>query len=423
MEIPRRNPLVPWAVVLGGLLGVILAGGARGSDTKGDGMFYNEAREFLAEHTKVVELCNPAGARVAITPEWQGRVMTSTCGGPAGLSFGFVNRRFIEAGTPDGHFNNYGGEERMWLCPEGGPFSLWFQPGAEQVMENWHTPPALNEGVWQVVGRPSDCEVEMAARLECENASATAFSLDVTRRVRLLDRIGVGSLLGDATASIVGRSAARMVAYETTNRVTNRGPAFSKPRGLISIWILGMMNSGPRAVVIVPYQPGPTAERGEPVKSDYFGPVPDDRLKVLPGAVLLRADAQFRSKIGVSQRRARDVLGSIDFDSGVLTLVHFTMPDDPTKRDYLNNMWGLPQAEPYRGDVVNAYNDGPNDLGSQLGAFFEIESISPAPVLQTGESLVHRHRTIHVQADRATLAALADEVLGVSLDEVEQAMR
>ena len=114
------------------------------------------------------------------------------------------------------------------------------------------------------------------------------------------------------------------------------------------------------------------------VKSDYFGAVPADRLKITPEAVLFRADSNFRSKIGISQRRARNVLGSIDFQAGVLTLVHFTMPDDPAKHDYMNNMWGVPQAKPYTGDVANAYNDGPNDLGKQMGAFYEIESVSPA---------------------------------------------
>ena len=81
--------------------------------------------------------------------------MTSTCGGLEGPSFGFVNRDYIEAGKTDPHFNNLGAEERLWLCPEGGPFSLWFKPGAKQVMQNWFTPPALNEGAWKVVSGPA----------------------------------------------------------------------------------------------------------------------------------------------------------------------------------------------------------------------------------------------------------------------------
>jgi hypothetical protein len=117
------------------------------------------------------------------------------------------------------------------------------------------------------------------------------------------------------------------------------------------------------------------------------------------------------------------VLGSIDYQGGVLTLVQFTMPDDPAGHAYMNNMWELPQAEPYVGDVANSYNDGPPEPGkSGLGAFYEIESLSPAVALATGESLTHRHRTVHVQADPATLVKLAREVLGVDLEAVRKEM-
>lgn len=402
---------------------ITLALTAQGAEEKGSFMSYGEARDFLAKHAQLVELRDDAGARVAITPEWQGRVMTSTCGGSAGPNFGFVNREFIEAGKPDPHFSNFGGEERMWLCPEGGPLSLWFRPGVEQVMQNWYTPAALNEGEWKVVSKTGNREVRMAVRLEFQNTAATAFSLDVARTVRLLGQADFAKLFGASAAAAIARDGVKMVAYETENEVTNRGAAFFKDSGLVSIWILGMMNSGPRSTIIVPYRPGAEAELGPAVASDYFGPVPGDRLKVTPEAVLFRADGKFRSKIGTSQRRARNVLGSIDFAAGVLTLVQFTMPDDPTKHDYLNNKWGLPQSHPFVGDVANAYNDGPNDLGKQLGAFFEIESISPAPVLKTGESLVHCHRTIHVQAAPATLAGLAKEILGVDLERVEKVFR
>ena len=159
------------------------------------------------------------------------------------------------------------------------------------------------------------------------------------------------------------------------------------------------------------------------VKSDYFGPVPPDRLKITPQAILFRGDGEFRSKIGTSQRRAKNVLGSVDFASGTLTLVQFTMPDDPAKCRYMNNMWKLPQAEPYTGDVANSYNDGPPEPGKEgLGAFCEIESLSPARPLATGESLTHRHRTLHVQADPEILARLARMTLGVELDAVRKTM-
>ena len=405
------------------LAAVLAAGGAAAlaADTKGKPMTYGEARAFLAKHTELIELTNDAGARVAICPEWQGRVMTSTCGGMEGLSFGFVNDEFITAGKPDRHFNNFGAEERLWLSPEGGQFSLWFEPGKPQNLDNWFTPPAFNEGAWKVVSSaPSLC---MAATMKLQNTSGTQFHFDVTRGVRLLGTSDLKKMLGESAAEKIAAAGVKSVAYETDNRLTNRGADMTRAKGLVSIWILGMMNCGPQTVVIVPYKPGSEAELGHVVKSDYFGVVPAERLRTLPEAVLLRADGNYRSKIGIPQPRARNVVGSIDFQNNVLTLVHFSMPADPTKKLYMNNQWGGPAAEPYKGDVVNSYNDGPPAPGKKgLGPFYEVESLSPAKALKTGESLAHQHRTIHIQADSATLADLAKEVLGVDLDKVKSAM-
>lgn len=384
-------------------------------------MSYREAHDFLARHTRVVELAD-GPARVAICPEWQGRVMTSTCGGADGPSFGFIHREFIAAGRPDERFNNYGGEERFWLAPEGGQFSLWFAPGKPQTFENWYTQRALNAGAWEVVSAAGEPVCTMRQRMQLRNASATQFDLEVTRRVRLLAADDYETLFGHAAAEILQRQAVEKVGYETANQVTNRGSAMSAEKGLVAVWILGMLNAGPRTVVIVPYQPGSESELGPVVQSDYFGTIPPQRLKVLPEAVLLRADGHYRSKIGTSPRRARNVLGSIDFQAGVLTLVQFTLPDDPASHRYLNNLWQLPQAEPYVGDVANAYNDGPNESGSQLGAFYEIESLSPAAELTPGESLEHRHRTLHVRAPLEVLDELAQAALGVSLQKVHATM-
>ena len=331
---------------------------APAAETKGNPMSYGKVREFLAKHTELVELTNGEGARVAICPQWQGRVMTSTCGGMEGLSFGFVNDEFITAGIPNPHFNNYGAEERLWLSPEGGQFSLWFARGKPQNLDNWFTPPAFNEGPWKVVSAANDPLI-MATTMKLQNTSGTHFHLDVNRGVRLLGNSDLRKILGESAATKIAATGVKSVAYETSNRLTNRGADMTLEKGLVSVWILGMMNCGPQTVVIVPYKPGSEAELGPVVKSDYFGPVPPERLRVLPEAVLLRADGNYRSKIGVSQRRARNVLGSFDFQNNVLTLVAFSMPGDPTQDLYMNNQWGDYSAEPYKGDVTNAYNDGP----------------------------------------------------------------
>ncbi|HEV3417141.1 MAG TPA: DUF6786 family protein [Pirellulales bacterium] len=404
---------------------------AAGTDAKGDSMTYRQAKEFLAKHTKVIELTHGA-ARVAICPEYQGRVMTSTCDGEDGRSLGWINRAFIEAGKPNPQFNNYGGEDRIWLSPEGGQFSLWFAPGAKQELANWYTPPAMNDGAFQVVAsdanpvidapnRPAFCRMERAMQLT--NAAKTEFGLVASRTIRLLESGDFATCFGGEAQSALAEGKLHLVGFQSENSITNRGAAMKKDGGLVSIWILGMMVSGPETVVIVPYRSGDESTLGPVVKGDYFGPVPPERLKITPAAILFRGDSHYRSKIGVSQRRVKPIAGSIDFQAGVLTLVNFDMPADPADHLYTNNAWEVPQAHPFVGDALNSYNDGPPGAGrAPLGAFYEVESLSPAAELAHGQSLAHHHRTFHIQGDLAALARLAKITLGVDLDSVRKEM-
>jgi hypothetical protein len=405
------------------LAGAILIGfgsGIQAADAKGAAMTtYGQVVDFLGKHTKVMELKNDRGARVAVTPEYQGRVMTSTCAGLEGPSFGFINVDQVKSKKIDKHFTNYGAEDRMWLSPEGGQFSLWFKPGVNpQTLKDWYTAPALNEGSWNVVSKPGDSFVRMVVPMRLENASGTKFDLVAVRAIRLMTDENLADSFGEAAKKMLAPDV-KLVAYETVNEIVNQGNPMTKEKGLISIWILGMMNAGPETIVIVPYKPGDEATMGHVVKSDYFGAVSPERVKVTPEAVLFRADAGCRSKIGVPQPRAKKVLGSIDFKNKVLTLVNYNMPADPTKAIYLNNAWVLPQEKPYVGDVVNSYTDGPEGFHQN---FYEIESLSPAKELLADERITHISRTLHIQAEMPVLEALAKEILGVDLNKVRSEM-
>jgi len=402
---------------------VALATDARAEEKANQPDTYREVKEFLAEHTDLVELTNDKQGRVIVCPEYQGRVMTSTLDGEDGMSFGFICYDFIKAGKNDLHFNNYGGEERMWISPEGGQFSIWFAPGMKtQKLADWYTPKDLNEGPWKVVSPPEEARVRMKRKMNLQNTSGTKFDIEVTRDVRMLSDEDLAKLFGRRALRILGREDVKSVAFETANRITNLGEPWTTQRGLISIWMLGMLNSSPKTVVIVPYKPGDEAELGPVVRADYFGKLTSERLKILPEAILFRADGNYRSKLGTSKRRAVDVLGSIDFENNVLTLVKFSMPKIAAKLPYLNNIWENPLEKPYDGDVINSYNDGPNELGTQMGKFYELETLSPSRELKTGETLSHFNRTIHVRADMATLNRIAKGVLGIDLKTVRQEM-
>ena len=75
------------------------------------------------------------------------------------------------------------------------------------------------------------------------------------------------------------------------------------------------------------------------------------------------------------------------------------------------------QKFPYKGDVVNAYNDGPNENGNRLGSFYELESSSPAVALKKNEKLIHKQNIFHIQTkNKKALNVLALQLLGVDLD-------
>jgi hypothetical protein len=80
------------------------------------------------------------------------------------------------------------------------------------------------------------------------------------------------------------------------------------------------------------------------------------------------------------------------------------------------------QDEPFGGDTLNSYNDGPPAPGKPpMGPFFELESSSPAAALAPGQRLSHTHRTLHLTGPESALDPVAQALLGVSLAEIKSA--
>lgn len=393
---------------------------------------YGQDHEFLESHSEVIELTDSAGkVRVAVCPKLQGRVMTSTLDGPGGRSFGWINREFLSAGQDDKRFNNYGGEDRFWLGPEGGQFSLWFAQGSEQKLANWYTPAGLNSGIFaRAEGSPTTDKtthesgrISLRRNMELVNASGTRLQLEVERTIELADVDDLGRWFGMAVVKSVREEGVRFVGFQSGNHVVNRGADWTEASGLAAVWILGMFKPGKQTVIVVPCTEGPEARLGPVVNADYFGKIPPERLHVTPGAVYFLGDGEFRSKIGISGRRVKPIVGSYDFAGNVLTLVHFTVPQNPGESLYVDNTWILPQAKPFAGDAVNSYNDGPPEPGAKsLGGFYELETLSPTRALKTGEALEHQHTTVHLVGPTTALKAIAREALGVDLDEIRSAM-
>ena len=354
----------------------------------------------------VVELVSADGmARVSVVPEFQGRVMTSAASGLQGQSFGWISRKAIAAGFANPQFNPFGGEERFWLGPEGGPFSWFFGPGQEQIFANWDVPAVIDSEPFKVESA-SGSEAIFTKETVLKNAAGHEFHIGIRRSVELMEAAEIESVLGVSIPESI-----RPVAYRTVNTLTNLGAfEWTKETGMPSVWLLGMYPPAPSTVVFIPYDQG---FAGKVVNDEYFGKIPADRLIVRDGMIYFRIDGKFRSKIGLPDGSARGLCGSYDPSSGLLNILKYSVPSGP--RDYVNAQWG-PQEDCFGGDVINSYNDGPTETGEVMGPFYEIETSSPGAALVPGESLTHEQCTFHLEGDAENLEGIASKVFGEALD-------
>ncbi len=369
-------------------------------------------REFLAKHDSTIIL-RADNAAVIVSAKYQAKVFTSTADGDGGKSFGWINYKAFDAAL-DPHMNAYGGENRFWLGPEGNMFSLFFEKGKDMVFDNWKTPAPIDSETWQVVEN-SDQSVSMSKAMRLRNYMGTELKLKANRRVSILSRDAILS-----TIQMTLDTGVRAVAYRTENSITNTGEQpWTEESGMPCIWILDMFSPSSSTVVIVPFRKE-AKPADEPVATtDYFGKVPPERIAYKDSVLLFVADGKQRGKIGLGPKRAKQVAGSYDAENRILTITFF---DVDRQGRYLNQEWNTKKPI-FRGDAVNAYNDGPLEDGSQMGPFYEIESVSPAAALRPGETLSHMHSVFHFTGDEDSLNQLCMQMLGISIGEVRSSFQ
>lgn len=350
-------------------------------------------------------------ARVIVSPKYQAKVFTSTADGDSGLSFGWVNYKAF-TGAVDAHMNAYGGENRLWLGPEGGRFSLFFKPGDSMVFTNWKTPPAIDTEPWTVTDK-TDVMVNMQKSMHLINYNNTPLDVMVDRSVKILSLPDISQLISfslDPTVKAVG--------YQTENRITNKGnQAWTESTGMPCIWMLDMFKPSPATVIVIPFKKTKAEEFEKVATTNYFGQIPPDRIKHTEDILFFKADGKSRGKLGVNPVKAKPVAGSYDAENNVLTITLF---ETDSSAKYLNQEWNTSKPS-FSGDAVNAYNDGPLADGTQMGPFYEIESVSPAAFLKPGQSLSHNHTVIHFTGEEKVLDQIAIKLLGISLEEIKKA--
>jgi len=372
---------------------------------------YMNDRDFLKKYDSVIELKRgPSG--ILIVPQYEARVMTSTCAGDSGYSFGWINYDLIQSKKLKEHINPFGGEERLWLAPEGGQFSFFFKKGVPYDLDHWFTPKEFDTEPFQTKEQ-SDTSALFIKDMVLSNRSGNIFSIHIERKISLLDKKKIEDNLG-----IDANSGLDAVAYESSNTIMNTGKnIWTKETGAPAIWLLGMLKPSPQTTIVLPIK---NISDTPLVHDTYFGTIPADRWKINGNHAFLKADGKFRCKVGIPPRHVTNFIGSYDAGANLLTLVETDLPkaDD----QFVNSLWEE-QKDPFSGDAFNAYNDGPLKDGSQLGPFYELESLSPAAFLAPQKSLTHIQITYHLLGDKNMLNTISEKVLGVGIQSIENAFK
>ncbi|HEY4208794.1 MAG TPA: DUF6786 family protein, partial [Puia sp.] len=187
--------------------------------------------DFLKTHDSVIVLQSDGGkAQVIVSPKYQAKVFTSTADGDEGKSFGWIHYKAF-TGPVDAHMNAYGGENRIWLGPEGGKYSLFFPKGAAMEFANWKTPAAFDTEAWRVTKQDST-SVSLQKDMQLVNYAGTPLSLSVTREITILSRDAIDSMLSSHDTAL------KVVGYRTNNTLTNTGAKeWTEATGMPCIWM------------------------------------------------------------------------------------------------------------------------------------------------------------------------------------------
>ena len=366
------------------------------------GAFATDLAFLRARDPDLLTLAAGSAALVA-SPKYQGIVFTSTATGEE--SFGYLAREVFDQPTPSPHINGYGGENRLWLGPEGGPYSIFFAPGVPYDRETWYTPPAIDVEPWTLVAHDS-AAVSFAKADTLTNRAGTSFAYRIDRTVTLLDDGALAERLAAASPRF-GESppGVTAVGYRTRNRLTNIGPeAWTREGGTLCLWALDMLPGGDSVVVVYPLSQNGRSAADTVVR--YFGEMGPDQLRVTGDYALLRGSGAALAKIGLPPGLATGTGAALDYARGTLTVIDYDF--DP-EGIYLGMEW-RDLADPYAGDAATTYNDpGPD-------AFYELESIGEAAFLAPGETADHRHTVYHFAGPTAALEQVATAVTGVGAE-------
>lgn len=348
---------------------------------------------------------------VLVAPGLVGRVFCTGFDGVNGATASWIDEAQLRKGAtppvPGAQWANFGGEERLWFGPEGGKFGLFFPPGVKQEHANYLVPEAMNSLAFRADrAARQEGAVTFAAPVRLVNYQNQPIDLHVTRQVEVLDACPL--MLGFG-------SEVEFVGFQSRTSVRNTGAEpLTRQTGTVCVWTIGIHPSQERSVTVVPFQPGPDAELGEPLLKEYFktgtvdftripaGHSPDDYWAVKDRCALIKASGVVQTKLEMSPRRTLGRMAAVDVATGQLTVVEWrTYPE----LDYCCPFWIPHDGDPFDGSALSIFV-----LGRWHGVapFYELECFSPALFLHAGEEYCHTSRTWHLRGNKAALAAVCE---------------
>ncbi len=290
--------------------------------------------------------------------------------------------------------------DRLTLTPTEGPLALDLPRSVDEAfIEDFKL-------VWLKPDR-----VAVAKELSLENAAGHKLKMKLERTFLPLSIEDV-----ELALNLGLPRDARFIGFASHNRLTNTGDkAWSKEWGVVALQPQSAFDWLDPSVVIAPYDPNGT---GSEVYGGYLGEPGSDRLMVDGDnqVILFRAaSGQPRKKIGLNGSRAKEVIGAIHFRRKILMIVHY---DGTRRAKYANSRPTQSEGELLEGDVLLATDP----LWHAKYHTFSLSTVSPAMMLEPGQSVAHHHRTMLFTGDLKTLSTISERVLGVALADVQRQM-
>lgn len=413
MKISKTLPLLLCALAAG--CGIIRENWQ--TDENSDSWSFGQELSFFNRYGIQTVILSDGDSVAAVSPQFQGRVLTSTYGGVEAPSLGWINRPLIAFQKDDMQKARLGGEDCFEVGPGGGDESIFFSRGKIFSEENWTVPAWVSKEPWELVAHTRR-QAKFAKVAEFENAKGTRFKVKAEREVSLLTRKNATDILGIEIPDSV-----KIVAFQSLNKISNAGDkAWSPEYGRLNITVSGYFNASKNTFVFIPFRQGDVSKFGDIVRDDYFEPAmgitdSSKRLLVTQDYIRFRADAKALSGISVPPRRSEGIALSYDDAKKVLTVITYLRPAD--KREYLASSWRRTPNPNDDGDAISVFNNGPlSRTSAPAEPYFQISTYSPAIHIAPGRSQFHLQRTFHFNGSEYDLGLISYKLAGISIGQL-----